>query len=70
MDSETNRIFVGNSILNGTLPKENYLKLLNSKFAVKDCIKIVMLIVKCALRKINVELIETLLEAEAWRIMV
>ena len=35
VDSETNRIFVGDSLLNGTLPRENYLKLLNSKFAVK-----------------------------------
>ena len=70
VDSETNRIFVGKSLLNGTLPKETYLKLLNSKFAVKDCIKIMMLIAKCALRKMNVKLTETLLEAEAWRIMI
>ena len=70
VDSETNRIFVGDSILNGTLPKETYLKLLNSKFAVKDCIKIMMLIAKCALRKMNVKLTETLLEAEAWRVMI
>ena len=64
MDSETNRIFVGNSILNGILPKENYLKLLNSKFAVKNCIKIMMLIVKCALRKMKVELTEKLPKTE------
>ena len=64
MDSETNRIFVGNSILNGTLPKENYLKLLNSKFATTLCIKIMMIIVKCALRKMKVELTEKLPKTE------
>ena len=70
VDSETNRIFVGENLLNGTLPKETYLKLLNSKFAVKDCIKIMMLIAKCVLRKMNIKLTETLLEAEAWRVMI
>ena len=70
VDSQTNRVFVGDSILNGTLPRENYLKLLNSKFDTTHCIKILMIIVKYALRKMKVELTETLLEAEAWRIMV
>ena len=37
VDPETNLIFVGENVLNRTLPESTYLKLLNSKFAAKDC---------------------------------
>ena len=46
------------------------MKLLNSKFAVKDCVKIMMVIAGYVLRKLNIKLTETMLEAEAWRVMI
>ena len=46
------------------------MKLLNSKFAVKNCIKIMMLIANYVLKRMNIKLTETLLEAEAWRVMI
>ena len=61
---------MGENLLNGTLPKETYMKLLNSKFAMKDCVKIMMVIANYVLRKINIKLTETMLEAEAWRVMI
>ena len=46
------------------------MKLLNSKFAVKDCVKIMMVIAGYVLRKMNIKLTETMFEAEAWRVMI
>ena len=45
------------------------MKLLNSEFAVKDCLRISMLIIRYVLRKMGIELTDIMLEAEAWRIM-
>ena len=56
--------------VNGTLPEDAYLRLLNSKFAVKDCVRIMMVIVNYVLRKMGIKLTETMLEAEAWRAMI
>ena len=46
------------------------MKLLNSKFAVKDCVKIMMVIASYVLSKMNIKLTETMLEAEAWMVMI
>ena len=70
VDPEIKRIFVGENQLLGTLPEDAYLRLLNSKFAVKDCVKIMMVIVNYVLRKMGITLTETMLEAEAWRAMI
>ena len=61
MDSEANIILVGEDVLGGTLPESTYLKLLTSKFAVRDCLKIMMLIVKYMLRKKGIELSDIML---------
>ena len=43
---DANRVFVGEDVLGGTLPKNTYQRLLTSKFTVAGCLKIMKVIVK------------------------
>ena len=69
VDLETNRVFVGEDVLGGTLPRSTYGRLLTSKFTVAGCMKIMKVIVKYMLRKRGLVLSDTELEAENWRIL-
>ena len=51
VDLETNRVFVGEDVLGGTLPRSTYERLLTSKFTVAGCVKIMKVIVKYMLKK-------------------
>ena len=51
VDLETNRVFVGEDVLGGTLPRSTYERLLTSKFTVAGCVKIMKVISMCT--KIN-----------------
>ena len=55
VNPEAHRIFVGVDVLGETLPESTYLKLLTSKFAVTNCLKIMMLIIRYLLRKKGIE---------------
>ena len=52
-------------VLGGTLPKSIYLELLTSKFALSDCLKVMMVIVRYTLKKKGIVLLDIMLEAEA-----